>query len=148
MDTSKFDTKMAELRAEEIAKANPVGRPKGPEKVVFKRRVAPEKVKQLDEMLSDQINDMPYKGQIKAVVAVQAPKVVEDLVNEKEELKSQIKLLLEDNERMTNELAAVEGRLQRVARLTDSEKLILWIRKYDALKAEYDKKVGSGEFSQ
>lgn len=46
--------------------------------------------------------------------------------------------LLNDIERLEGEKKALEEKVQKVARLTDSEKLILFIRKYDQLKAQYD----------
>lgn len=143
MDTTKFDTKMEQLRQEELAKTSasrPVGRPKGPEKVLYRKRVTKEELKKMEEAFDKVVPA--------SVVADHAPKVVEELVNETNELKSQIKALLEDNDKLVNEAKALEGRLQRVARLTDSEKLILWIRKYDELKKAYDLRVGGSEFSQ
>ncbi len=143
MDTTKFDNKMAELRAEEIAKASsskPAGRPKGPEKVMFRKRVTKEELKKLedafDKVVPASIGADPTGG---PSLATQ---------NEVNELKAQIKALLEDNDRLSKEVATVEHRLSRVARLTDNEKLILWIRKYDELKKVYDLRVGGSEFSQ
>lgn len=146
MDTTKFDAKMAELRAEEIAKTKPVGRPKGPEKVVYKRRVPDGLVEKLDDVLRSSGLAAPvYRVPSEDGSEV---KVSEAERVEVEDLKRQLKIVLDDNERLTNDLTATEARLQRVARLTDSEKLILWIRKYDELKKVYDLRVGGTEHSQ
>ncbi len=119
--------------------ARRTGRPKGPDKVVFKRNVEPQLVAQLDALI---------KGDSKPKEAYEIRDEVKVSSTEVEGFKSQIKALLEDNDRLAKELATVEHRLQRVARLTDNEKLILWIRKYDELKKAYDLRVGGSEFSQ
>ncbi len=152
MDTTNYDTKMAELRAaasqgtltkETVDRITKVGRPKGPDKVVYKRNVGPEMVKRLDEFLKRSTSDDPEP--VKSGIRPYHEPMPDE---EKDELKRQIKALLEDNDRLTKEVATIEHRLSRVARLTDNEKLILWIRKYDDLKKAYDLRVGGSEFSQ
>jgi hypothetical protein len=152
MDTTNYDTKMAELRAaasqgaltrEVVDKITKVGRPKGPEKVVYKRNVEPAMVKELDEIIKGAAD--PAK---RTFTAPPAEVVVEARDLQINELKGQVKALLEDNDRLSKEVATVEHRLSRVARLTDNEKLILWIRKYDELKKVYDTRFGASEHSQ
>ncbi len=150
MDTKAFDDKIAKLRQEgvkgvEFPNLSKVGRPKGPDKVVFKRNVIPELVPLLDQIAkSDSVKEL-QKASPEARIIIDRSHQSAVL---EEELKDQIKALLEDNDRLSKELATVEHRLQRVARLTDNEKLILWIRKYDDLKKAYDLRVGGSEFSQ
>lgn len=148
MDTTNYDTKMAELRAaasngqltkEAIDKVVRVGRPKGPDKVVFKRNVEPQLVAQLDALI---------KGDSKPKEAYEIKDVSKEGSNEVEDLKRQLNALLEDNEKLTTLVANQEAKIQKVARLTDNEKLILWIRKYDELKQVYDKRFGASEHSQ
>lgn len=143
MDTTKYDTKMEELRAaaqggkldkatvEDVlsGRAVPrVGRPKGPDKVVYKRNVDPALVTQLDAIV---------KGISKPPEAYEIKDPVEDSSSESKELKSQIKALLEDVERLTALTVNQESKIQRIARLTDNEKLILWIRKYEDLEKAF-----------
>lgn len=59
------------------------------------------------------------------------------------QLKVLEKLLREDNERLTKEISRLEAKVQQVARLTDNDKLRLWIRKHDDLKKSYDLRMGS-----
>lgn len=164
MDTSNYDTKMAELRAaaqtgsitkdkvDEILQRNDrlvrVGRPKGPEKVVYKRNVEPAVAKQLDEWLAYNQLHKGRDGDSKPKEAYIIGKEGKETPNEVEELKKQLMALLEDNEKLTTLVSNQEAKIQRVARLTDNEKLILWIRKYDELKKVYDARFGGSEFSQ
>ncbi len=169
MDTTNYDTKMAELRAaasngqltkesiEEIAgrtarvkvviepgqraRSN-VGRPKGPDKVVYKRNVEPAMVKQLDEFI---------KGGADSVI----PKPVEHdpilhLVNctkeSENELKAQIQALLEDVAKLTKERDELLVKRENWVRATESDKVRFWINRHDQLKAslvkgEYDQSV-------
>lgn len=148
MDTTNYDTKMAELRAvasngqltkEAIDKVVRVGRPKGPDKVVFKRNVEPQLVAQLDALIN---------GDPKAKEEYVEARAREDTHKVPNDLKDQIKALLDDNEKLSAIIQGLETKVQRVARLTDNEKLILWIRKYDELKKAYDLKVGGSDHSQ
>ena len=155
MDTTNYDAKVAELRAaasqrqlakESVDKIIRAGRPKGPEKVVYKRNVSPDMVKRMDEFLKRSTSDDPepatpvHHGDPSGVILSGQSAL--------DELKKQLAMVLEDNDRLSKEVATIEHRLSRVARLTDNEKLILWIRKYDDLKKAYDLRVGGSEFSQ
>lgn len=137
MDTSNYDAKMAELRAaasngqltkDAVDKIVRVGRPKGPDKVVFKRNVEPAMVAQLDALI---------KGQSEAKEAYMEAKASEDPSKVPNAVKDQIKALLEDIESKEQIIKSLEEKVQKVARLTDNEKLILWIRKYDQLEAAF-----------
>ncbi len=166
MDTTNYDTKMAELRAaasngqltkesiEEIAgrtarvkvviepgqraRSN-VGRPKGPDKVVYKRNVEPAMVKQLDDILG------------RAESAITKP-VEHDpilhLVNcnkeSENELKGQIKALLEDVAKLTKERDELLVKRENWVRATESDKVRFWINRHDQLKASLVK----GEYDQ
>lgn len=66
------------------------------------------------------------------VLGVAAP----DGQKELDELKAFNKALMADNDKLSKEILAQEAKIQRVARLTDNEKLSLFIRKYDSIKAE------------
>lgn len=137
MDTSNYDTKMAELRAaaqngqltkDAVDKIVRVGRPKGPDKVVFKRNVEPQMVAQLDALI---------KGDSKPKEAYVIGDEVKVSSPESNVLKDQIKALLEDIESKDQIIKSLEEKIQKVARLTNDEKLILWIRKYDGLAAAF-----------
>ena len=138
MDTSNYDTRMAELRAaaqngqltkEVVDKIVRPGRPKGPEKVVYKRNVEPSMVPTLDAIVKG--------GQIGDSKPKEAYKIGEEDKEPSEEIKAQIKALLEDVEAKEQTIKNQEEKIQRIARLTDNEKLILWIRKYDQLEAAF-----------
>lgn len=144
-------------------------RPKGPEKLVFKRSVTEEQFKRLEEILLMDTSSFDKKMEEYRKIAktgapfpYEAPKAPDskpkeayiigdegkETPNEVEELKKQLMALLEDNEKLTTLVSNQEAKIQRVARLTDNEKLILWIRKYDELKKVYDVRFGGSEFSQ
>ncbi len=137
MDTTNYDRKMAELRdaaqngqltKDMVDKVIRVGRPKGPDKVVFKRNVDPALVASLDALI---------KGDSKPKEAYEIRDEVKVSSPELNVSKDQIKALLEDVESKEQIIKSLEEKIQRIARLTDSEKLILWIRKYDELAAAF-----------
>lgn len=141
MDTSNYDQKMAELRAaasngqltkEVVDKITRVGRPKGPDKVVFKRNVPAEMVAQLDAIIKGGAN-----ADSKPKEAYIIGEVGKESSGELNEVKGQLKMVLEDNEKLSKEIEMLEEKIQKVARLTDNEKLALFIRKYDDLKLAY-----------
>jgi hypothetical protein len=151
MDTSSFDNKMAELRAEETRKA--AGRPKGPETAQFRLQVKAAHLEGIKNWFKVKYGyDQPdeyWERAAGVVPEADKPQTHADgAKGEVEDLKAQMKLLLDDNDRLSKEVATLEHRLSRVARLTEDEKLRLWIRKYDELKKAYDLRVGGSEFSQ
>lgn len=137
MDTTNYDTKMEELRAaakngqltkDAVDKVVRVGRPKGPDKVVFKRNVEPALVSQLDALI---------KGDPKAKEEYLEARAGEATHKVPNDVKDQIKALLEDIESKDQIIKSLEEKIQKIARLTNDEKLILWIRKYDGLAAAF-----------
>jgi hypothetical protein len=95
------------------------------ERVVYYRRVPPEKVPVLDGIL----NGTP---------PVVAPVVELGLRRDAEltELKAQNYTLADTEERLTKEVADLTAKLDRCARATDDEKARRWMMKYDELKAQ------------
>jgi len=61
---------------------------------------------------------------------------------------SQVAALLADVERLTEENATLQRRLERCARMTDDEKCKRWMQKYEDLYAEFQRRIGSAEFAQ
>lgn len=109
------------------------GRPKGPDKVLFRARVLPETAKILHGIVYD---GAPYNVAEKVVPEPPAPI----------QPSGDIKALLEDIESLTRKVAGLEEKIQRVARLTDNEKLLLWIKKYDTLVAKVKAKYPDESF--
>jgi hypothetical protein len=146
MDTTKYDQKMEELRNEEIKKS--AGRPKGPEKVVYKRRIPPELAAYYDRAAEahkvdpeiifkiDQMIDKALKEKFGLPGRHEMTVAVDPLPVAPVSPHGDVLALLNDVERLEREKRELEEKVQRVARLTDNEKLILWIRKYEALVAK------------
>lgn len=148
------------------------GRPKGPEKVVFKRRVTPEQKRRIDELLevirrgrsfdgavasrelvkiteslsarepdksvsegqklcmTRMVHGNPYDD--KGVSAI--PVTDEALRKQNDELAKNQLVLLDDIQRLTDQVASLEMELEECRLLTYDEKMAYW--KARALKAE------------
>ncbi len=144
MDTTKYDNEMARLRQVELDKAassKPVGRPKGPEKVMFRKRIEPSMVTKVEEFIKGGANGLPKP--------VATPKLsIPSYENNKEteELKGQIKAVLEDVGKLTKERDELLVKRENWIRSSESQQVRFWINKYDQLKAslvkgEYDQSV-------
>lgn len=105
------------------------GRPKGPSKVVFKRRVLPSLVERLDGVIL---------GEAGSVAVSQTPPVaVPD--------RDQISALLNDVDRLEKELVYWKARFEKAVTATEHQMAAYW--KDRALKAE-SKLGGKSEFDQ
>jgi hypothetical protein len=107
-----------------------VGRPKGPAKVLWRKRVTKEVAALLNEVSNQAVRDV-YENTVTPVEVRLRPD-------------SQILALLDDVERLEREKAELLGKLDRLSRMSESELVQGWIRKYDALRASMVK----GEFDQ
>jgi hypothetical protein len=111
------------------------GRPKGPEKVVFKRRVDPSLVEKIDECIRKAAlkrcglpEDTPWPEPVQEAVPCDSRppsliKSMESLLEDNLGLKSQIKALLEDVDRLTKEVALYEVKRENWMRATESQRL-------------------------
>jgi hypothetical protein len=102
-------------------------KPSGNARKVFYRRVDPAIVNLLDEVIRS-------GGKVLVNYVVPLDKACEKAV-EPEKANGDVKMLLDDIERLEREKTALGERLDRVSRMGDDEKLAIWIRKYDQLLA-------------
>lgn len=124
MDTTKFDQKMEELRM--AAKNGQLTKPEV-DKVLKEGLAKP----------SEKGDSKPKEAFVLADEGKDSPKEINELKAALEERGCQIRALLEDIESKDQIVKNQEEKIQKIARLTDNEKLILWIRKYDQLEAAF-----------
>lgn len=125
-----------------------VGRPKGPEKVGYYRRVIPEMVGVLDGVLLKQPRTGAggSSGAEKVVEKVVVKEVVREVGVEEVERLRKINMALADNVAgLEGQVKDLTARLERCSRATDDEKCRWWMVKYDRLLAETK---GGGEYDQ
>lgn len=138
-----------------------LGRPKGPEKVYFRRYVTPAMASMLKSFVDGDAHAVapkPFYPDI-GVSVLKAdckdlpkmdpnpPKSLDEMVERTEVSLStsvHIKALMDDVERLENEKKALEQRLIKCSEATDDQKARWWMMKYRELEAKMKK----GEFDQ
>ena len=121
-----------------------VGRPKGPEKIGYYRRVVPDMIGVLDGVLLNRPRTEVEGGL--GVERVVVKEVVKEVGGEElEELRKKNMGLFENVGRLEAKVADLTARLERCSRATDDEKCRWWMLKYDKLLAETR---GGGEYDQ
>lgn len=138
MDTAKYDQEMEKLRNVERKKT--AGRPKGPDKVVFKKRVTREQFKQLAEFV-DAVGQLKDASPIKSSDPLGFPSAglpANALQSLLEERGRQIQALLDDVEKLTKERDELLLKRENWTRATESQKVAFWVQKHDQLKLKYE----------
>ena len=146
----------------------------GADRVVFYRRVRPEQVEALEAVLAGSQTSAPVKAigvihwaeivgskpvadesmlaklqaEIVALKAELAVKAKETPVAPAGNTSEDVKLLLESNEVLTQEIAELKADLARCSAESEDQKTHWWRKKYNDLYADVVAKHGSAEFSQ
>jgi|SRR6185503_13671418 len=144
-------SQIAQWKKDGVLSSKPRGRPKGPEKVVFKARVTPEE-KLLLEVQVDKFrsgatkvvgSNLGGREPTKEAIpnpsdALQPPDPAWALVEEINGLKDTQKALLEDVERLSQDVKSLEHDLEEARSMDLDSKGTFWRNEYLKLKAIHE----------